>query len=434
MTNYITLFMGYTVEGLISYYYFNENYSSKFKTGRTILYCLLFNYAAFILNIPFKVNPYINLISFFVVSFLYAFLCFDITFKSCLFHSSIVTIAMIGTEMIMEVVISVFFKEYALVLSSGTLQFFIFFAISKSFLLIVLTFVAKLFSYKKNNALGDMRNTYLSFLYPVTITAFLIFYFDISTHYKLSDGLRFSIIVLSASSLLISCFVVVYNQRIQKRENEIAELERESFKNEIDMQYLDLLEKKNQEMQILTHDYKNHLSAIRGLSSSGEVNEYIDSITSEISFADSTCQSGNHTLDVIINKYVTECMIKGVSFDYEIKLSNLSSVNDYDLVTILGNLLDNALEAAQNSAKKSITLKTNKINTYDSIVVINSSDTPPEKNLKTTKQNKKLHGVGLKSVTKTLKKYGGELEWEYNNDTKEFITTVILLTDSKPSP
>ena len=227
-------------------------------------------------------------------------------------------------------------------------------------------------------------------------------------------------------AIVLCCLTAIYTQRIQKRENEFAELKAREQKNEMDMQYLNLLEQKNQAMQILTHDYKNHLYALRNMGDS-EQKEYIDRITQEMNMSRNTCHSGNHTLDIIINKYVTECELKGVRFDFEIKISNLSFVSDYDLVTILGNLLDNALEAAQQSEAKLISFKTNKINTYDSVMITNSCDTPPDKNLITTKQNKKLHGVGLKSVTKTLKQYGGELEWEYNSDKREFVATVILL-------
>ena len=97
MSNYLVLFIAYVVEGLISYYYFNENYSAKRNAGLTLLIGQLLYLGAFSLNIPFKVNPYLNIVSFFIITFLYAYLCFDISLKSCIFHSSIVTVAMIGT-------------------------------------------------------------------------------------------------------------------------------------------------------------------------------------------------------------------------------------------------------------------------------------------------------------------------------------------------
>lgn len=72
---------------------------------------------------------------------------------------------------------------------------------------------------------------------------------------------------------------------------------------------------------------------------------------------------------------------------------------------------------------------TNKVNTYDSIIITNSCDSPPQSvngELRTTKKDKKTHGLGLISVMKVLKKYKGDLEWEYNNEDKQFVTTIIL--------
>ena len=95
----------------------------------------------------------------------------------------------------------------------------------------------------------------------------------------------------------------------------------------------------------------------------------------------------------------------------------------------MSNILDNAVKAAYSSKNKYILLETNKVNTYDSIIVTNSCDTPPQSvngELKTTKENKKSHGLGIKSVRKVLKKYKGDLEWEYNNKERQFTTTIIL--------
>lgn len=66
---------------------------------------------------------------------------------------------------------------------------------------------------------------------------------------------------------------------------------------------------------------------------------------------------------------------------------------------------------------------------YDGLVIKNGCDTPPqsiERELKTTKKDKKSHGFGIKSVMKILKKYKGDLEWEYDSEKKQFVTTIIL--------
>ena len=428
MTNYIVLLFAYSIEALIIYIYFNENYNAKFKPVITILAGQGFMGLSFLLNIPFAVSIYINVFSFFVLTALYGISSFKISIKSTLFHSAIITLAMLGTEVITELVSAMLFGDTVLAHKSSTVSYILFVIVSKTLLLVLLYFVATLFSYKRNNALGDMKKTYLSLLYPGTICLFILLLFYIATDYKLSNVIMSLVLVLTIVSIISSCFIVVYNQQMQRRENELAELEKQQLKNEIDIQYLSLLEKKNQDMQILAHDYKNHLSIIRELGNNEQISEYIDKMTSEINASGTTCRSGNKTLDIIISKYITECELKHIGFDFDTKQSNLAFVEPFDLVSLLGNLLDNAIEAAGASVAKKILLKTGRKNSYETIVISNSCDVAPKKGLKTTKSNDN-HGIGLKSISNTLKKYNGDYLWEYDNNVKQFTITLILLNN-----
>ena len=100
------------------------------------------------------------------------------------------------------------------------------------------------------------------------------------------------------------------------------------------------------------------------------------------------------------------------------------------MVTILGNLLDNALEAAKTSTQKTVTFETDYRNDFSVIIISNSCDTNPILNGKTlpstTKANKQLHGFGLKSVRNTLKKYNGDISFDYDNREKVFVVTVMV--------
>ena len=75
----------------------------------------------------------------------------------------------------------------------------------------------------------------------------------------------------------------------------------------------------------------------------------------------------------------------------------------------------------------------NSLTFHHKITVINSSDIEPTgKNcdLITTKKNKSIHGFGTKSIRKTIKKYHGEMEWEYDKGLKQF-KLVILFPENK---
>lgn len=56
-------------------------------------------------------------------------------------------------------------------------------------------------------------------------------------------------------------------------------------------------------------------------------------------------------LDVMIHKFVVDCSMRNIHFEYDVKLCNLNEVEDIDLVAILGNLIDNAVSAAEESCE-----------------------------------------------------------------------------------
>ena len=133
---------------------------------------------------------------------------------------------------------------------------------------------------------------------------------------------------------------------------------------------------------------------------------------------------------MILNRYVLECQKRGLTFEYNVKVCNLRDVEDMDLVTILGNLLDNAIEAAEKSQEKTVYLETSLRNAYRIIVIQNSSLPPRESSgrLKTSKADRSTHGYGLKSVAKCLKKYQGDMHWDYDENNHLFTMTVMIDT------
>jgi sensor histidine kinase YesM len=131
----------------------------------------------------------------------------------------------------------------------------------------------------------------------------------------------------------------------------------------------------------------------------------------------------------MIDKYIAECSLRRITFTYDVRLFNFRAVEDIDLVTILGNLMDNAISAAEVSVNKTILLETAVRNAFGVLIITNSCDNAPRTNqnrLVTSKREKSLHGFGLKSVRRTLEKYDGEMRWEYEADTCQFITTVMF--------
>lgn len=189
------------------------------------------------------------------------------------------------------------------------------------------------------------------------------------------------------------------------------------------------MEKQNQNLMLYAHDVRKHLDAIREMGQDPDINEYVAKLCGELTTYTQSCQSGNKLLDVMINRYVLDCELKEISFEYSVRECPLRCLEDLDLVAILGNLMDNAITAASESEKKWVSLTTSVRNTYNVVVIKNSCDVLPQaqgERLLSTKENPRFHGYGLKSVAKAVKKHHGDQYWSYDPDNHIFTMTAIL--------
>lgn len=160
-----------------------------------------------------------------------------------------------------------------------------------------------------------------------------------------------------------------------------------------------------------------------------DVNEYIDKIYGEIAHHSMFGNTKNKMLDLMINKYQYICEAERIEFYVSIKTANLLFIESPDLISMLGNLLDNAVEAAKNSAERKIDLSINRVNGFDILTCTNSCDTSPQatgKILKTTKNDDGVHGLGVRSIKSVVKKYKGDFEWSYNENAKEFAVYIAF--------
>ncbi|MBQ5592018.1 MAG: GHKL domain-containing protein [Clostridia bacterium] len=268
------------------------------------------------------------------------------------------------------------------------------------------------------------------YLFPTAALSSLVMFWYIMTTYQLSKNTMIVITCVSVFLFLSTILLFISYHYNAEKEQELLLLRQESEKLNTDLKYFDILVNQNNNLRAYAHDTKNHLSAIRNLNTNSEIEMHLLKMSESLAQYSKVCHSGNHTLDVVVDKYVTECRLNGLNFEFDIKNNNLSTIEPYDTVTILGNLLDNALETAKTSKQKTVTFETDYRNDFFVIIISNSCDTNPILNGKalpsTTKANKQLHGFGLKSVRNTLKKYNGDISFDYDNREKVFVVTVMV--------
>lgn len=169
------------------------------------------------------------------------------------------------------------------------------------------------------------------------------------------------------------------------------------------------------EMRMLRHDMKNHITVMNGLYRFGktdELGEYLNGLSD--SFADSLAvnDTGSEIADAIISEKRAVAETSGTKLVCDGSLKGLA-INAVILCTVLSNLLDNAIEAAeQTDNERIITLTAKRTGSFYFISISNPCRgyVDVSADMITTKPDREHHGLGLKSVRNTLEKCGGTLE------------------------
>lgn len=229
--------------------------------------------------------------------------------------------------------------------------------------------------------------------------------------------------------ILIIIAVCLANYRriiLTMEENAMNKLQLE--KTDMERNYYAQIDKKLEQLHTLRHDMKNHLILIDGYAEQKDftkIQEYIREISSEFKQTQAVTTS-NTTISSLLNAKKSLCDESNISLQLDMNF-DLISLDDFTIITILGNLLDNAITAASKVADGFIKLSIEQIDTYLSIHCTNNHC---EKIIKkegrfisskpsnySDKSFNNMHGLGIVSVTRTVEQLNGTVNFDYDEHT-----------------
>lgn len=179
--------------------------------------------------------------------------------------------------------------------------------------------------------------------------------------------------------------------------------------------YYKKIEDWQDEIREIRHDLKNQLSIVGyylKLEDSESAKKEIGIILGNIDEKYNAVFTRNIPVNVLLNNKYSKIQEKEIKLDLDIKIPEKLNIADGDVVRILGNALDNAIEASEKAevTERFINLKMYYNNKCLVIQVINNTD-GKVKGVETHKKDKSRHGFGLKSIDSLVKKYNGSMEY-----------------------
>ena len=416
----------YIIEFLTALIYFNDISNPKIKRKYAVLIGAGLYFAGYIIFNTVG-RPILNAFIFILINFLFSLLCYETGIKASILSSLFLTAMMSGTEFLTMNILSFAHEGDINAYKSNIATLTVMLLFSKTMYFSVSKLSTTLGFYL--GAVKKSRVPAFLFLFPLCSLVVLETFWIILSNNEVSKTVEFVVYSSSIAMVLSVILTFVFYGRTTKQLAEFYKAQNENQRIATDAAYYAILDKQNEELKTVLHDEKNHLSVIKSLANQPEVSEYIDQIYGQIAENSLFGNTGNKILDLIINKYQYICKNAGIDFYVSIKTANLSYIESSDLTTLLGNILDNAVEAAKNSEHRKIDLSLNKMNGFDILTCINSSSNKPRvvgNNLKTTKKEANLHGLGIKSIKRIVKKYHGSFEWSYDDAQEEFTVYVAF--------
>ncbi len=259
---------------------------------------------------------------------------------------------------------------------------------------------------------------YILSIFNISAINLLINVINYNTSNNDMKNTLFSILPLLIVSLSLAITVLLISNCISKTYyNSVNSILEKQIENQIE--HYNQNEILNSDLRHFKHDYTNHMLCLKSMINSNQNNEaliYIEKINSEISLSAKTFNTGHKIADAILNE---KCRIHSdinIKFDGHIP----DFFDNVDLCIVLGNAVDNALEACEklDDANKIIDIIANVQQSHFILIIKNTV----EKDLKingnfpeTTKSDPIRHGFGLSNIKRIVDKYDGDMSVEADN-------------------
>ena len=189
--------------------------------------------------------------------------------------------------------------------------------------------------------------------------------------------------------------------------------------------YKDLAEKqahREKEISVIRHDIANHMNVMEEMQKNDEGQQLLKKLDKA-----NRSMTGVPVLDCLIREKASVCEKEGIAFEREGGAIGETKITEYEFVSLFANLLDNGIEAAKETEEKAVKLVVEKQQGVLKITVSNSKraeQKPLEDDFKTTKKDKKNHGIGNRIVRDIVEVHGGRIT--YHDESTKMRVVVLM--------
>lgn len=264
----------------------------------------------------------------------------------------------------------------------------------------------------------DKRQTYILIVIPATSVFILCILL-----YGRSEGTGALLICISTLIINLGVFYL-YHMMVENyknvRENDIYKQQTYAYQNQ-----LDVIMESQSRIKALKHDMKNHILALQMLLQKKdweEADRYLSSMQDFMANPSEYITTGNDTMDSLLNYKLQRANDVLNTVEARVNIPEKLILHSFDLNVVLGNLIDNAVEAASQTEEKKLKIA---IKLDKGILFINIRNScqgiadGKMQHLETTKEDVSNHGMGIHNVRRIIEKYHGDMDLICENGNME---------------
>lgn len=279
----------------------------------------------------------------------------------------------------------------------------------------------------------DIKHFFLQTIIPVSWFGIIIATAYLNVEFNASESVQILLIVSCILGIVGNVLIFYAFNRYFLSVEKIQQQNIMITKLEMEERYYEQMDNVNQKHAKMLHDIHHYLTTIGEMASQNrdeDILEILSELQIRVADREKIDYCENKLLNAILNEKRKSA--QSIEIDLKIKVENgffINQVKEIDLIGIIGNLVDNAIEASAKCEKgyvKVFMFMQNQ-NNYSVIKVLNNYKGQiilEDEKLVTTKKDKKRHGIGIQSVVDTLERYNGSLQNFYENNV---FTTIVLI-------
>lgn len=244
---------------------------------------------------------------------------------------------------------------------------------------------------------------------------------------------NFYILLITISITALSILEFLLFSKILKNARKEAEKDKLLYQYQIENKHYTQINEILDEMRIIKHNLKNSLIIIDTYNKSNQkekLQKYIDDLLANTNVFVVPQIDEENIITSFLSYKAEQANSNGIEVNVENNLTKSINIDKTDICQVIGNIMDNAIEANEKNINKYIKISLYNSETYMIIKSENPASGPLIKKdniILTTKKDIKNHGLGLKSIQKIAEKYDGSLDTEIINDI--FNIKVVLLNE-----